>query len=279
MKLLSKLFVVCILGCSSQDKQSTIIFPTGGYDFPKTIKSSDSNFSFYPLKNIIPRSDSFNIAYESPYFLSSFEEPNISLRPSKETIFRLTYMDTQDAFVLILTQDNIKVKRWTKGQIFPEQDENKLTELEKLHLNALRWNFPFDEIKPNQRRQLMADSMLKLYPQLISAEYYRSLLAKSELKSPNRISFSTQTISISKSKFRQLVELINSSGYWQLQYNTNCHDIPTDAGGFILEANTGIKYNVVRGTICGDKASDFIKACQEIIKVAKLDDEIHLYWN
>ena len=279
MKYLSLLFFLIILGCSAHNKESRIIFPSGGYNFPEKIKPSDSNFCFYPLKSIMPRRDSFNVAYQSLYFLKSFKEPNLSLRPTKEVVFRLTYIDPGGAYILTLTRNNVTIKKWIKGLIFPEQDENKLTELEKCQLNTLRWNFPFDVKKSSEGRQFLADSMLKLYPQLISADYYRSLLDKSAVKGSKGVSFSTKVISITEFEFGRLVELINLSGYWQLPYNTSCYDIPTDAGGFILEANTGIKFNVVCGATCGDKPSNFIKACQEFINIAKLEKEINLFWN
>lgn len=279
MKALAIFFTFFIYSCSNNDKQSNFIFPDGGYDFPKSINPNDSNFFSYPLKNVMPRRDSFRVANESPYFLKSFQEPNLSLRPSKEPTFRLIYMDRFDFIIATITRNNATIKKWVKGQVFPIEDEGKLTELEKQHYYTLQRSFPLDEIKPNVIRQRIADSMLMLYPQLRSANYYQSLVNKISTQSEDKVLYSTEIIYISNATFERLVNLINSSGYWKLPYNTKCHDVPMDAGGFFLEANSGFKYNIVTGSMCGDKPSDFIKACEELIKVIRLDDKINLSWN
>jgi hypothetical protein len=188
-------------------------------------------------------------------------------------------MDRYDVFIVTITRSTAIIKKWIKGQIFPQEDESRLTELEKLHYYALRRSFPLDEIKPNIDAQRRVDSMLTLYPQLRSANYYRSLVDKISAPTVGNVLYSTQAISIKNSDFEKLANLINQSGYWQLPYNTKCHDVPNDAGGFLLEANTGIKYNIVTGSMCGDKASDFIKACEELVKFVKLDNKINLSWN
>src|SRR4029079_3662600 len=106
-----------------------IIYPTGGYNF--LAPTTDTAFAEYPLRNIMPKRDSFRIAYYVYYFLKTFNEPNLSLRPSPIPIFRLAYEDVATLCIVTLTEANIQIKQRKHGLVDPERNFGKLTDSEK----------------------------------------------------------------------------------------------------------------------------------------------------
>jgi hypothetical protein len=95
-------------------------------------------------------------------------------------------------------------------------------------------------------------------------------------KEAPKVTYITNEISISASTFAELVNTINNSGYWTMPYEVVCEHPSFDAPGFLLEANTGFKYNFVSSPVCPDAVTPFTKACFEIIKCAKLENEINI---
>jgi hypothetical protein len=80
----------------------------------------------------------------------------------------------------------------------------------------------------------------------------------------------TTRVSINTNRYIQLVDSINSSGYWQLPFYFVCDNIPTEVGSLILKANTPIKYNVAEALDCFYKDARFTKAFQQLINSADL---------
>jgi len=272
------IFLFFCWSCNNSKKGANIniIYPAGGYSFIDP--TTDTLFSEYPLKSIMPKKDSVRIAYYGYYFLKSFKEPNLSLRPSPTQIFRLVYEDRATECIVTLTETNIQIKQWKHGIVYPERDLDRLTDAEKNLYYIFERYFPLDEKKPFPQTQHRVDSLLKVYPELASTSYYQRLLDKVTDKNIGDVTYSTDNIKICKSEFARLVNLINSAGYWSMPYEIHCNATPMDAGGFVLEANIGSKYNIVNSTHCPGDTSNYTKACQEIIKAAKLDKKVNLVW-
>mgnify|MGYP006943152774 CR=1 FL=1 len=277
MKFGGMILLVLLLGCSNSEKELSIIYPSGGYNFIKL--GRDTLFTAYPLKNIITRSDSFNVSYYGHYFLKAFNEPNLSLRPSTNSKFRLIYESTVNIYIITLTEETITVKKWVKGSVYPEEDESNLTDFERKYYYIFKKYFFQNKVDQSPFLQNIVDSMKRNDPGFNSLNYYEYLHNKKVTKKPYSTTYSIQITPISKSLFVRLIDTLNSAGYWRMPYQINCNNIPTDAGGFVLEANTGLKYNVVKSIDCPGDSSRYNKACQEIINAAGLKKEIQLIWN
>src|SRR5688572_22413014 len=90
------LLIACTLNsCSQVENSSTckqhIIFPAGGYEYPAALTDDDSTLSFYQFRDSLDRRDSFIHAYYGYHSRRSFDEPNLSIRPSPEILFRISY--------------------------------------------------------------------------------------------------------------------------------------------------------------------------------------------
>ena len=292
MKFLLLLFYIALYSCNNHSNLN-IEYPSGGYEFSKTI--TNKNFYCYPLIGKISRRDSFYIAYRNAYFFQIFNEQNISLRPSPKVIFRLVYKDGFDtSYIISLTEDEIILKIGS-GRYWPKLDFDKLTNIEQIHYRILRTEYPLDEAKspnippaplppPNRpeneiQRERAYDSIKKNTPDLLSREYYDYLLKKAMPNTKDTFSFSTKKIKITNEEFIKFIDQINLSGYWKLPFDSEYCTGDTDGYDFSLEANTGKKYNYVgyHGPCPGD-TTKFYNACQELLKMAKVDDRIRLTW-
>jgi hypothetical protein len=221
-------------------------------------------------------SDSIRKAFFGYRILTAFNEPNISVRPSEKPIFRLIYEDITRCFIVTLNTDKIIVKYGNLVN-YMKYDDSVLTNLENLHFGILNLNFPI--IKNNKKnksaeRQHRLDSLIKIYPILLDAKYYRFLLDKYYVLNKKPFAYVENKIPISRFQYSKLVNLINASGYWKLPIYNHCSNPPTDGFGFTLEANTRTKYNFVESGECLDGSTYFTKACQELIKYAKVDKQI-----
>ncbi len=268
---------LAFISCSP-DEEVNIVYPEGGYKYPDQVANKDTAFCYYPLKDSMSTRDSFLYA-TSNYFFNFFEEHNLSLKPENKTIFRLIYSDMRGSSIITLTPDQIIVKKKTKGWGDRIYDTTRLTQRERFHLDILQWFFPLNDTSYKQRKRTYFDSLSKSDPELLDANYYKYLIEKSAYYGPEKFEYSLKKIPIQKKNFIHLVDLINKSGYWQLPFDNWCPNIPNDAGGFTLEANTPGKYNVVSTPSCPDDSTKYVKACQEIIKYAKMDKEIRLIWD
>ncbi len=298
------ILVILILSCGCNDadnNNASIEIPLGGYDFPDSKDTiNKENIYCYPILKRISRKDSFYEPYYQSYFFNAFKEQNLSLKPADRAIFRLVYQDSY-AYVITLTSNEIIVKKGISGygNTYPEIGIDNLTPIEQLHLSILKWGFPLDEKRPGSEipappapppppdheeeelRKIKAkDSIIKNTPELFNPAYYAWLLKKAAIKIEKPYSFRTERIKITKEKSKTIVDLINASGYWQLAFDRGyCGDV-MDGYGFYLEANNGVKYNLVRGNgPCNNDTSKFHKACQELIKLANLDKKIQLVWS
>jgi len=143
-------------------------------------------------------------------------------------------------------------------------------------------NFPIDKKPPHrsEKKQHYLDSMGRVYPQLYNPAYYASLWEKEYVYTKPLYTYTSKTVTISRPEFNHLVNCFDSAGYWHLPPELPCIDVPMDGYGFTLEANTARKYNMVSSGSCGDTATiPFARACQELVRYAKMDSVIELYWD
>lgn len=206
----------------------------------------------------------------------AFNEPNLSLKPAGEDVFRL-YLDgfKQLPVIITLTRHQIVVKQGLE-RFYQIEDTNRLTPTERFHFQLLSFRYPLQEWRKNSKRQKYYDSLITLYPQLTQTSYLKYLHAKSFVPRSAPYKYATIKKSISYNTFYAVVSQLNAIGYWKMPYKLPCLADVSDGDSYLLEANTPKKYNYVRASSCNDQ-EDFSKVCQQIIKLAGLDDKIQLY--
>lgn len=292
MKLINLLFAIplfTIVSCNSHD--DGIQYPEGGYNFPRSGNKNDAGC--FPPAGQIPESDSFYWANHEPYFFKLFDEPDLSVEPSPKTLFRLTFRETANTYVISLTKDSIIVKKG-EGRYRKDYDFSKLTKQEIVHYRILRVDYPIDTNKPTNlllqppvppetfddavRRHEQLDAIRKNTPLLLKTEYYDYLEKKVSIKAKDPLTYSTRQMKITDEEFMHFVKLLNQSAYWTLPYLSYCCDC-THANWYSLEANTGKKYNYVGsdGPCAGDTTA-FHQACQLLIDMAHIDARERVYY-
>jgi hypothetical protein len=92
--LFVSLFV--IISCNNHE----IVYPEGGYNYPKHFEDKDTTFCFYPLKDLKSTRDSFETAYWYS-FLQDFGEYNLSIRPKDNPTFRMIYTGTPTVVITL----------------------------------------------------------------------------------------------------------------------------------------------------------------------------------
>jgi hypothetical protein len=270
------LFVVCLLASCTKPRKH----PSGGYAYLRVTRDEDTDNYFMPIRKFVPRKDSL-MYVNSNYEYKMFQEPNLSLRFLGQDEYRLIYEGGLIyPTIIILTPGKIVVKHETKGLPYFPENENLLDSLERFHFRILQYRFPLDEYHGNVKRKRYYDSLIRVYPQLLSPAYFQYLLKKAMDRQAEPFSYYERTYHLTDSQYRYLVTLIDSSGYWRLPYTLSCkpEDIPMDGDGFTLEANTRDGYNVVTRSGCaGDSGLALAKACQELVKYAHKADSIQLF--
>lgn len=265
------LFILWLSACNSGDD---IIFPDGGYNYPAQVANKDTMFYKYPIRDSLSRRDSM---YESSSYLlyQAFDEPNLSIRPLKDVVFRLTYVPWMEPQIIItLSKSKIVIKSGVSQEAYAF-DTSKLTAQEKKDYIFLINTFPVDTSKLKVERKHFFDSVFKQNPRLSEVEYLLQLKRRQIIPSVIPFKYSTRVIKISDKQYETLVNEINQSGFWTMPFKINCETLSTEAGGFTMEANTKDKYKVVSTYICPDNNTAFIKACEQIINAAGMKG-IHL---
>jgi len=271
-KWLFFLTYILLSGCSTKTN-----YPKGGFDYPTNVADEDTNFYYYQLKNIESKKDQFQDSYEYLFF-KPFDEPNLSIKPQPAETFRLTCGSALgESTIIVITPNLITIKKGAPAMIY-EKDTNRLSALENLHLRLLEYRYPIDTSGKNVFVKHYLDSLTKAYPELLNPAYYHKLYNKSFVQKSGKYKYRMEKISLTDTQFKSLIEQINQSGFWTMPSKIECKDPPMDAGGFNLEANTKKKYKIVRLTNCAGNNSKFVKACQKLIQLAKLDKEINLVW-
>jgi len=265
------LIIVGLASCLRHD--NTFHFPSGGYEFPTTISTTDSNFYFYGIKNLQTPADSLRDAFFGQKMFMAFNEPNLSIKPAAKVTFRLTSeWESMIDYVITIVQDSIIIKKRTrKDNIY----KDNMSELERSHVEILFMNYPIIKNNKNLRepKKQYVDSLINLYPILLDRNYYRLLLNKMYIPYDSIYTYSTTKIPITEKQYINISNLINLSGYWEMSYHFDCKTPSTDGGTDILEVNTGIKYNIVKSYyICSD-SNKYLDVLAEIKKIAKVQEE------
>lgn len=291
MKYLPSLLL--FFGCQQSEHYLDIKYPEGGYAYPKTINSRDSGFFFYPLIDSMSLVDSVGYTQRRRFVYSAFNEPNLSLRPNGEDLFRFYYSNSEGKILFVtVTQKEVVIKMNGKEYPYssphPAFDTMRLASLERLHYETLERWFPIQEaiadtLSTKSRYQLYQatylDSLTKEYPELLSATYFMQLKEKCRVPVMPPFKYVEKHISITNAQFLQWVDLLNQSGYWEMPSddNSTCGAGAMDGYGFSLEANTAKKYNFVEWNSChnpndsafrkvGDFLIGFTKTAEEFEK-------------
>lgn len=275
LHLIIGLLIIFLLQSCRNDKDTAIIFPEGGYDYPKNIMADDANFYYYPIKNSEKKKLVFG-DYYMYYLYHLFQEPNLSLEPRKKETFRLYYSDAFNTTIMLTLSDNvITIKEGITEGLYEDRTA-QLSPIEKLHLKMLDDNYPIDEMNRNSKFIVQYDSMIKLYPQLLEVKYYHSIYEKSFARTNKKFNFNTRKFYLTTSKYDSLVKQLNASEFWSLPYLNEYKGMQLDGFTFVLEANTKKKYQVVRVQACADNVIKFTQFCQQLIELTHLGKEIDL---
>lgn len=289
LTLLAKL--VCVIAALQSCKETPVVYPEGGYEYPKHYTDKDTTFYTYPLKQFYSRKDSFRASQDFFYY-KYLHEPNLSIKPLGKDYFRLEYSGVYShPYSIIVTGSKIVIKQPSEEyNTFVDDiyygkrvyDDTSKSFIQYIHsdqflLSQIFRNFPL-EADP---RKHWSDSILKVHPQLKDAAYCWNLI-NDKMSLTLKLKYDSTIIPITKKDFRHIVSVINNSGYWKMPYQIKCNSLPTDGWGFSLEANTSKQYNYVSFGSCDNENQmqvNFCKACQEIIKYAKLDKRITLLFD
>jgi hypothetical protein len=266
-------------------KDEPVIYPDGGYAFINTDTIEDKSFPFFPVRDSMDVYDSLTGIFYETTIRILFHEPNISLKPAETEIFRLHISGFSIPYYFFtLTNGKIIAKKSLSYEIYSD-NKKKLTKLELFHYEYLKTNSPMvygkEKAFTKTRRQLYADSLVKLYPELKSIHYYIYLFRKANYPLPDSFKYETKIITLPKVVYTDLIRILNKSEYWKLPLHLECNDVgvATDGYGFSLEANYGEKYNYVSASYCPIMSTNFSKACQEIINYAHYEKEIRVAWD
>lgn len=268
--IFSFILLFVFTACKS-DENLKIVYPEGGYPYLNDIKPEDSNFYFLPVRHTLSRRDSIIVLNYKKIF-KAFNELNLSLDPPAEDIFRFTYECPfiGEWTIITLTKDKIIIKEKKSGSPYKAPNEVALDSIEKLHYNLLESYYPLTEAKFSEWRKKHIDSLIKDYPQLLEPGYYIKMQEKVYSENQKPLEYSLKSIKIPRSKYQYIIQLINESGYWNMQYDVeNCSIM--DGSGFFLEAITKNKYKCTVFTLCPDDTSSLKEAYNEVLKYAGVD--------
>ena len=109
------LFLVIIMVAACRQPHTMVIFPKGGYHYVGKISNGDSNYYFLAVRNQVPHRDTF-LYVEGYHFYQRFNEPNLSLAPQPEPVFRFVYSPGYYyPVVIVLKENEIIIKKRIHG--------------------------------------------------------------------------------------------------------------------------------------------------------------------
>jgi hypothetical protein len=267
--LFISLFLIYFISCSDEE----IVYPEGGYPYLKPLSQKDSNNWILPIRHLIPKHDSFQ-GIDIKYFYRGFNEENLSLKPLNEDIFRFVFECgfCGKAAIVKLTPKEIIIKKNKSGLPGSSIDSDLLAPREKEHYEMIELYYPFNESKYSLYNKKYIsfykkyfDSILKIYPQLLDQEYFEKLRSKATVIHTIPLEYSIEKIPLTAKKFKYFVDLINKSEFWHIVYVTECVGSYMDGDGFLVEANTRDKYNLVISDFCQDGPTKLKGVIKELL--------------
>ena len=109
MSVIRVLILALLLSCNNVNK--------GGYAYETPVSQEDSSFYLYPIRNLISKTDSIYSAVFERRLFKIFDEPNISLRPLDNELYRFVYTGfSQPPAILILCEGKLTIKK--PGAVF-----------------------------------------------------------------------------------------------------------------------------------------------------------------
>jgi hypothetical protein len=267
------LFAIAIMiGCKQPVEQLVAV---GGHKF-LPVTTNDSSFPYFPLKDKMPKRDSFNNSFYAPAFLSVFEEPNISLRPATSPVYRFIFQcQTSPAYIVNITEDAIIIKEGKQVSYLTAINTLSNPKDDSL-LGIFKSKYPIkmndSSLNDNARRNL--DSLISIYPELLSKSYYDSLIHEAYLPLAKPFKYKAERKPIKHEEFIELQNLFIRHGYWSMPFNIRCENPPNDGCTFSLEANNVSNYNIVKAGNCNDQPTGFDSICHAIINAAGLTGKI-----
>ena len=245
-----------------------IAYSEGGYPYPTKITGQDSNFYFLPIQKLIGRRDSIIICQYAEIY-SGFNEPNLSIGPPKEDIFRFA-LDGWSSAMITLTKDKIIIKEPTSGFHYDSPNENVLDSIERLHYDLFDVQFRLSDERFPVWRKRYIDSLLKVYPKLFDPAYYLKLQSK-VFSIKRQFEYTRKETRITNDQFKHIIKLINESGYWKSPYyRMDCSIM--DGEGIFFESITKEKYQSIFYKLCPEDTSGIRKAYNEVLKTAGVED-------
>jgi hypothetical protein len=271
--------VLCAASCNQLDRQSSCRLDTykiiDAFDYPNLVGKSDTDILAYQLKNVLTPYDSFIYVTYGMAYLKKFDEPNLSLRPLRSETFRFFYDPWGGPAIDIrFDESEMTIKVRTKGIVAPILNKNKLDSLERIKLNFLEWNhFSKKEKFPLQRMKYY-DSMTKIYPELLSTKYYKSLYDKAVDYDSLKFEYQEKKIKFTGKQYCDLIDSLNSTEFSKLPWTVNYPAEVADGGGYSFEANTIYKYKMF---VCYGLPIHTLKLtnfCRNLIELADLDKKV-----
>lgn len=274
MKNIVYIFFCLLLGC-----QDSTIYPTEGYNYPDVVAPGDSNLYHYQLKELSSQYDKLGRNYDY-LFYKAFDEENLSIKAQLKETYRFEYSTAfGESMIITITDDFATIKKGNPSVAYA--DTLNLSSIEKYHLYLLRKYYPIDTTNKTQLHFKQIDSLVKLYPELLSSDYYNNIVDKMIMPSEKKFNYEMTRLPITKEQFVDFVKEVNDLGFWNLTYKIDCDKLvsATDGAGYSLEVNTKKKYKYVVANLCTGNSKNFAKICQKIIELAKIEKEVTIFRN
>ncbi|WP_336516553.1 hypothetical protein [Pollutibacter soli] len=260
-----------LFSCSNSTQNSPITFPDVGYLFVKQPDPKDSSFPFYPTRHLESIRDSTYDAFYLTKLLDVFDEGNISLRGQEKPILRVIIQPSVASPIQIIrfTEGEVVVKKGNRVDYLKLNTKN-LSPIEEQHFQIFNGGVPLSRRirESNSVGKRFWDSIIKVYPQLMEDEYYEYIMDKAFDPLEGSFTYSTRSIPFKRKQFKEMVDSLNSSGYWQLPIALGCRNMPTDGDLFIVESNSGSRYGVVKFSTCNDKPTKLKKTIEKLLTYA-----------
>ena len=156
MRIYLAVIFYCVYSCSPK-----VEYPLKGYSYPAAVSAQDTTNYIFPLKDSLSTKDSLEYSDFCRLLLTAFGEPNLSIRPQPQAVYRLLYSSVMDRSVVItLREDQITIKEQTKGYGSANFDTARLSEPERLHYLVLNEYFPLQEVQVGWKKTYVDEGLI-----------------------------------------------------------------------------------------------------------------------